>query len=247
MVGGISGVSPYMGIYQYMGNIRVRAAQEIGGVSPPSGARARQITGNAGTGQVTGNAGTGRVQAGQRVATVTAAGHAANTGVPVQAVDQAPAVQPQMTRSAGYVIPFLRQGMDPAELAVRMRMKYIDPAQPERMDSADGVDSTQERECQTCEQRKYQDGSDDSGVSYQTPTHIAPEQAASAVMGHEMEHVVRERAAADREDRKVVSQSVTMHTAICPECGKVYVSGGTTRTVTASDSQPEPETEKDKT
>ena len=26
---------------------------------------------------------------------------------------------------------------------------------------------------------------------------------------------------------------------ICPECGRVYVSGGTTRTTTASDSQPE--------
>jgi hypothetical protein len=50
-----------------------------------------------------------------------------------------------------------------------------------------------------------------------------------------MEHVVRERAAAKREDRRVVSQSVTMHTSICPECGRVYVSGGTTRTTTASE------------
>ena len=65
------------------------------------------------------------------------------------------------------------------------------------------------------------------------------EQAASAVRGHEMEHVVRERAAAEREDRRVVSQSVTMHTAICPECGTVYVSGGTTRTTTAAQTQPE--------
>ena len=64
-------------------------------------------------------------------------------------------------------------------------------------------------------------------------------QAASAVRGHEMEHVYREQAKADREGRKVVSQNVTMHTEICPECGKAYVSGGTTRTVTAakSDSQ----------
>ena len=36
----------------------------------------------------------------------------------------------------------------------------------------------------------------------------------------------------------MVSQNVTMHTEICPECGKSYVSGGTTRTVTkAADSQ----------
>ena len=90
----------------------------------------------------------------------------------------------------------------------------------------------EEGECQTCKERKYQDGSDDPGVSFKTPTNIAPEQVASAVRGHENEHVVREQAKAQREDRKVVSQSVTYHTDICPECGKVYVSGGETRTVT---------------
>ena len=35
--------------------------------------------------------------------------------------------------------------------------------------------------------------------------------------------------------RKVVSQSVTYHTGICPECGRFYIEGGTTRTVTAAD------------
>ena len=90
----------------------------------------------------------------------------------------------------------------------------------------------EEGECQTCKERKYQDGSDDPGVSFKTPTHVGPDQAASAVRGHENEHVVREQAKARQEDRKVVSQSVTYHTDICPECGKVYVSGGTTRTVT---------------
>ena len=102
-----------------------------------------------------------------------------------------------------------------------------------------GAESVQkaleEGECKTCEERKYQDGSDDMGVSFQTPTNIKPEQAASAVRGHEMEHVYREQAKADREGRKVVSQNVTMHTEICPECGKAYVSGGTTRTVTKAD------------
>ena len=47
--------------------------------------------------------------------------------------------------------------------------------------------------------------------------------------------MVREQAKARQEDRKVVSQSVTYHTAICPECGEAYVSGGTTRTVTKAD------------
>jgi len=105
----------------------------------------------------------------------------------------------------------------------------------------------EEGECQTCKERKYQDGSDDPGVSFKTPTNIAPEQAASAVRGHENEHVVREQAKARQEGRKVVSQSVTYHTGICPECGKAYVSGGTTRTVTKADTgqQAEPQKEQD--
>lgn len=86
--------------------------------------------------------------------------------------------------------------------------------------------------CQTCANRKYQDGSDDPGVSYKTPTKIDAGSAASAVRAHEMEHVTREQFKAFQEGRKVVSQTVTMHSGICPECGKVYISGGTTRTVT---------------
>ncbi len=94
-------------------------------------------------------------------------------------------------------------------------------------------------ECQTCENRRYQDGSDDSGVSYQTPTKIDPETAAAAVRGHEQEHVVRNQAKAEVEGKEIVSQSVTLHTGICEECGRVYIAGGTTRTVTknADDSQ----------
>lgn len=86
--------------------------------------------------------------------------------------------------------------------------------------------------CYTCENRRYQDGSDDSGVSFQQPTRVAPQAAASAVRSHEAEHVSREQSKAQREDRKVVSQTVQIHTAVCQECGKVYVSGGTTRTTT---------------
>lgn len=125
------------------------------------------------------------------------------------------------------------QFMDPAELAVRMRMQ--DTAAAENL-SGKEIESAQEimeeGECQTCAERKYQDGSDDMGVSFRTPAHIAPETAAATVRGHEMEHVARNQAKAAREGKEVVSQSVTLHTAICPECGKVYVSGGTTRTTT---------------
>ena len=89
--------------------------------------------------------------------------------------------------------------------------------------------------CQTCKNRKYVDESNDPSVSYQAPTHISPGQSASAVMAHEREHVTNEQARADREDRKVVSQTVSVSTSICPECGRVYVSGGVTRTVTKGD------------
>lgn len=92
-------------------------------------------------------------------------------------------------------------------------------------------------ECQTCKNRKYQDGSDDSGVSFQTPTRVDPKAAGSAVRSHEQEHVSRNRSKAEREGKEIVSQSVTIHTNICPECGRVYVSGGTTRTTTKNASE----------
>jgi hypothetical protein len=100
------------------------------------------------------------------------------------------------------------------------------------------------KECQTCKNRKYVDGSSDPSVSYQSPAHISPEQSASKVMAHEREHVTNEQAKAQKEDRKVVSQTVSLSTAICPECGKVYVSGGVTRTVTADNNKFESQPEK---
>ena len=96
----------------------------------------------------------------------------------------------------------------------------------------------EESECETCKERKYQDGSDDPGVSFKTAAHISPEMSAATVRGHEMEHVTREQAEAEREGRKVVNQSVSYQTSICPECGRAYVSGGTTRTTTMADRDP---------
>ena len=87
-------------------------------------------------------------------------------------------------------------------------------------------------ECETCKNRKYQDESDDPGVSFKTATSVSKGMAGAAVRGHEQEHVVRERAKAAREDKEVVSQSVTIKTGICPECGESYVAGGETVTVT---------------
>jgi len=90
-------------------------------------------------------------------------------------------------------------------------------------------------ECQTCEARRYQDGSNDPGVSFKAPGYISPESSAAVVSAHEHEHVTREQAAARSEGRKVVAQSVRLFTAVCPECGRGYVSGGETRTGTAAD------------
>ena len=98
-------------------------------------------------------------------------------------------------------------------------------------------------ECQTCKNRKYQDGSNDPGVSFKSPTKMSPEQAASAVLGHEMEHVTRNQAKAKSEGREVISQSVMLHSAICPECGRSYIAGGVTRTVTGERTKKDDEQE----
>ena len=283
--------------------VRSVSAGRTGGVSSLIGARSIAAAGQA-----------------SGVAAVSA-GRAADPDSPVQPVDRISVVQPGNSGSTNYMIPFLRKGMDPAELSVRMRMQYAGGAQrslrvsgegaagvdlpgasqtsggdavqldlpgtsrasgeeavqldlPGASSSEDaavqagvpgtsseaentaavseedapkvagmGTDSAQktsgEAECKTCKERKYQDGSDDPGVSFKSPTHIAPDQSASAVRGHELEHVVRERAKAQSEGRRVISQSVTMQTGICPECGRVYTAGGVTRTTTAADSKPE--------
>lgn len=223
MLSGISGISPYNTIYTrsiYAGAMRANA------IRARSAQTARET---------------------EPVAALTET-RASNLETPVEPVRPVSAVDINGTNGISYMIPFLREGMDPAELAVRMRIQYVDPFREEdRQEETtedmipgikDAREVMEEGECQTCANRKYQDGSDDPGVSFKTPTNLSPEQAAAAVRGHEQEHVVREQAEAIREDRRVVSQSVTLHTDICPECGRVYVSGGVTRTTTA-DIQPE--------
>lgn len=86
-------------------------------------------------------------------------------------------------------------------------------------------------ECQTCENRKYQDGSNEHDVSFKSAAKVAPEVAASAVRSHEQMHVKNAYQKAEQDNGKVISANVTIHTSICPECGKTYVSGGTTRTM----------------
>lgn len=84
-------------------------------------------------------------------------------------------------------------------------------------------------ECQTCKNRKYQDGSDEM-VSFKSAAHISPESAAARVRAHEQEHVSNAYKKAAMDNGKVISASVSIHTAVCPECGRTYISGGTTHT-----------------
>lgn len=85
-------------------------------------------------------------------------------------------------------------------------------------------------DCETCKNRKYQDGSDEN-VSFKAASHISPEQAPSAVRGHEQEHVSNAYKKAAEKGGQVIHAGVSIHTAVCPECGRTYVSGGVTDTV----------------
>lgn len=85
------------------------------------------------------------------------------------------------------------------------------------------------RQCRTCAERKYKDVSNDPTVSFQTPTSVSPEESASAVSAHEQQHVAHNAARAEQQGMTATS-TVSIHTAVCPECGRSYVSGGTTTT-----------------
>lgn len=85
------------------------------------------------------------------------------------------------------------------------------------------------KDCKTCKERKYQDGSDEN-VSFKSAQHISPESAGARVRAHEGEHVSNAYNKAEKDGGRVIQASVSIHTAICPECGRTYVSGGTTHT-----------------
>lgn len=94
---------------------------------------------------------------------------------------------------------------------------------------AEGVEED-DHKCETCENRTYVDGSNENDVSFKSPGHIAPESAASRVMAHEYEHVRNAYQEDKEKGKELVNVSVSLKTAICPECGKTYVAGGETRT-----------------
>ena len=131
--------------------------------------------------------------------------------------------------SVQFSLPALNKSMLPEN-------PYIKSMQPEEPNTERIAPLDPNSECETCANRKYVDGSDDASVSYQTPTNISPNMAAAAVASHENEHVRNEQAKASRDGREIINQSVTIHYDTCSECGRQYVSGGTTRTTSISKS-----------
>lgn len=85
-------------------------------------------------------------------------------------------------------------------------------------------------ECKTCKQRKYQDGSNEMDVSFKSASHISVSEAPSKVRAHEQEHVNNAYQKAEERGGKVLQASVSIKTAVCPECGTTYVAGGETTT-----------------
>lgn len=177
---------------------------------------------------------------------------------------------PPVTRESNMVVeaemPTMKPGADAQETAVRERIAAFEEKQlqtqlteakgnlqeadleilkdasqlPQENEEEQQISGEKPIECECCKNRKYKDGSHDGSVSYQTPTHISPETSTGKVMAHEQEHVVNEQKYAERDGREVLSQSVTLDSDICPECGTSYTSGGMTTTVTAEKSDPKP-------
>ena len=84
--------------------------------------------------------------------------------------------------------------------------------------------------CEECATRTYVDGSNESNVSFKAPGHISPQASAATVMSHEREHVANAYKSANQNNGQVMRATVTLDHAICSECGRSYVSGGTTGT-----------------
>lgn len=91
-----------------------------------------------------------------------------------------------------------------------------------------------EYECKTCSERVYKDESHDGGVSFQAASNISMSNSGVAVASHENEHYTRENARAKEDGKVVLKNDVKIFYSKCPECGRMYASGGETETVIAS-------------
>ena len=75
---------------------------------------------------------------------------------------------------------------------------------------------------------------------------MSPESAGAAVRAHEGHHVSNAYKKAGQKNGEVVNASVSIHTAVCPECGRTYVSGGTTNTTIKYSNESNPYTQNKK-
>ena len=98
-----------------------------------------------------------------------------------------------------------------------------------RIDEEKDDEHSMGEECETCANRKYQDGSDEM-VSFKSAAHISPGASGAVVRSHEQEHVSNAHKKAAQNNGKVIAANVTLKTDICPECGRSYIAGGTTST-----------------
>lgn len=115
----------------------------------------------------------------------------------------------------------------------------VNPVNPvTRTREADIVEkSSKSGECQTCKNRKYVDGSNEGNVSFKAPGHISPEASGAVVMAHEKEHVANATSEGKEPGKRLISATVSLQMAVCPECGRTYVAGGTTKTTMATYSE----------
>ena len=126
-----------------------------------------------------------------------------------------------MYAAGGYVSPYANEASSAKSGGITLNPGESTTVSPGRKSSP--------AQCETCRNRKYQDGSDEM-VSFKSAAHISPQASASRVMAHEQEHVSNAYKKAAQNNGKVISANVSLKTAICPECGRSYVSGGTTST-----------------
>lgn len=152
----------------------------------------------------------------------TALASTQNQGSPIQPVKAVPTVFPNDNVSR---IPRTKEEMEQERMGAYERMSFGASRNAEHINPKE-----EPEKCETCEKRKYVDGSNESDVSFKAPGHIAPENAAAMVMSHEYEHVRNAYEEGSEKDSELVSVSVSLKTAICPECGRTYVAGGETRT-----------------
>jgi ferredoxin-like protein FixX len=106
----------------------------------------------------------------------------------------------------------------------------VSPVKPVNVSGTVYIEKPQAAECQTCNSRKYIDGSNEGNVSFKTPTHISPEASRAVVSSHEKEHVSNAVSEGSKPGKELVFSSVRLEMDVCPECGKTYIAGGETIT-----------------